>query len=147
MDEGVKGNKAVKNLLTEKDFERVTGRSEYFSPEVNVDHRLLLTNWRVVERFDNIGLEFDVLKVDGEEYGVGEKRWTVTSKRANRELEPIIKAAQRKGKSFIHILFRQSLGRGENVTEAKFVAWNLDDELDELLEPEQRSDKAPMGVK
>jgi len=127
-------------------FEKATGRDQYFKPEANVDHHLVLTGWKKKEIMGNLGVQFDVLNVDGKAIEPGEKRWTVTSKRTMKEIEPILKAAMKAKKGNLNITFRKNLGRGEKDTDAKFVAWNKDPDLDQYIEPDQRSDKAP-GMK
>lgn len=130
--------------LTDEFFEHATGRDKYFKPLVNKDQELLLTKWRPVMKtgkngVEDYGLEFDVLKVDGVEFTDPIKVWSTSSKRVVRELEPILRAAIKKKKSFIRIVFRKSLPSNRPDTDAVFTARNLDIDLDELLAPEQRS--------
>lgn len=120
------------------DWEAATGRDAYFKPENNKDHELLCVKWRPYVSSGNTGIMIDVIKLDGEELSKP-KLWTTTSKRTIRELEPIIKAAEKENKGFIRIVFRKSLGKGQKDTDAVFNAKNLDVDLDKHLAAEQRS--------
>lgn len=124
------------------DWDKATGRDKYFQVAPNKDIDLVANNWRPYSQGGQEGIMLDVIRVDGVEYaGEKKKLWTTTSKRTVKELEPIIKAAVAKGKAFIHIVFRKSLGSGQKDTDAVFNAKNLDPELNDLLPKDQQAEE------
>lgn len=140
------GQFAGAGQLDEAFWDNVTLRDKYFKPENNVDYDLLLRKWRpvVMQGKDSRdgpkkGLSFDVIRINGVECAAEPKNWTTTSARVLREFEPVVKAALKVRKEFLHVKFRKSVPRDGKDTDAVFTVQNLDVDLDPDLQSEQRS--------
>jgi len=136
-------NEGSEQGVSDEALERATGRYKYFRPEPNQLYTLLANKWGGYEQETKngkqFGLRFEVIKVDNLEFTDEPKIWSTTSVRIAREMEPLIKAVQKKGLKMLHFTFEKILSRGEKDTDAKFRVKNLDPAIDAELEPDQRS--------
>lgn len=88
--------------------------SPYWSPERGEQYRVVLAYWRQETRSYDDGktekpvIVFDVLKVDGEEYAQGQRKFVTGAASFADEVKPIITAAAREGKDAIHVLLKYS---------------------------------------
>lgn len=132
--------------IPDKYWDHITGRDKYFKPEINRDYDIVAIRWKPISmpgrraNETKEGLQLQVIKIDGVEITEVEKLWTITSSRTLRELEPIMRAARAKRRTFIHIQFRKSLGKAQKDTDAIFTAKNLDNEIADLIPADDDED-------
>jgi hypothetical protein len=114
-----------KSTVTDKAWEKMTGRDMYFKPEANINYKLVITGWKPQEMGlkNELGLSMQVLSINGVPV-VNEnnyKLWNTSSKRIIRQIEPFIREADNAGKKQIVVVFRKTMAAGEESTEAKFT--------------------------
>jgi len=86
--------------------------SPYWRPTTDEQHKLVLYGWRQESKSYDDGktqkpvLIFDVLKVDGEEFAIGKRRFVTGASSFAEQVRPMIVQAIARNEQVIHILLR-----------------------------------------